>query len=157
MTKNSIFKITTRIIVLLIFAVIYGCDKQCDKQAPQPLSLNFQWINSSNIDIFNNKKEDKDIETFVVTKFDTVRHTLNFRAFKDSTVFYFDALPPLRTILENKLDTFYLKIKETDIDTIVAKIAKIEDPCYSTIYHFTELSYNGKSLSGTDSLYIIKK
>lgn len=143
---------------MLVLLIGYSCDTSCDKNAPTPISLNLQWVNGKGVDVFQaNKKGIDSVKYLVYTKFDTIEKRLPCRIFKDSTLFYFDALPALKLVLANKLDTFYIKVDNSQKDTIVAKAKNINDPCYSAVYHFEKLTYNGQKLSGLDSLYIIQK
>lgn len=143
---------------LLFLLGLYGCNSTDCGDAPAPLSLNFQWVNTQGQDIFSKTNQLRDsVETLVITKFDSIKTKMSYRAFKDSSVFYFDALPTLRKSSTNKQDTFYVKLTAKDTDTIVAIIEKVAIECYTHIYKFKELQYNGEKLSGTDSLYTIKK
>ncbi len=143
--------------ILCGFAI--SCQSDCKENAPLPLSFNLQFVDSQGNDVYYTKVEKTDsLKAFY--KYNRKKQFVSLRATvqkKDSTQYKIDMMPLLREAYKFRLDTVFLSIKSTDIDTVLVRIVKEESECYSTIYRFEKLVFNGRKLSGTDNLYKIEK
>lgn len=152
-----------RYILSFAFLFILGisCQNNCDENAPTPISFNIQWIDDNGADIYYLDKTKKDslIAFYKSVRGDSVRCDLGISVFKkDSTRHFIDVMPLLRKAYFLQLDTVFLGIKKADIDTVVFKLVNEKNDCFSIVYRFENLKYNGKDLNGTDTLYkIVKK
>ncbi|MBS9768520.1 MAG: hypothetical protein KGV44_13415 [Flavobacteriaceae bacterium] len=143
--------------ILCGFAI--SCQSNCEESAPLPLSFNLQFVDKDGNDVYYKKTEKIDsLKAFY--KYNRKKQFVSLRATlqkEDSTQYKIDMMPLLRKAYEFRLDTVFLSIKSTDVDTVLVHIVKQESECYSTIYRFEKLVFNGKKLSGTDNLYKIEK
>lgn len=146
--------------LVLAGILILSCASDCEEGAPPPLSLNVAWVDASGKDLyFAGIYETDSIKGFYYSASRRkIEVPLSVKALsEDSTNYYVNAMPLVRKAYDLQLDTVYISPKSTVVDTVVAAVSSVEDPCYSTIYRFDLLTYNGKPLSGVDTLYRIEK
>lgn len=151
----------SRILFILVsFALLSACKNDCEENAPQPLSLKIQWVNGAGEDMYAAKELNRD-SLFAFYKkvrgIDSVSLSPAIQR-KDSTKYYVDAMPLIRAAFSLQIDTVFIAPKRNkDVDTIVAKLERIENDCFSTVYRFEQLEYNGKKMIQEDGFYKIEK
>ncbi|PVX49369.1 hypothetical protein C7377_1785 [Balneicella halophila] len=147
---------------LLCMFFIISCNNDCEDNPPEPLSFKIQWVDSLGNDMFE-KKGGFDADS-IVSFYNKNRGTVPvdvevIREKVDSNLYYnyIDAMPLVRKAFELQLDSVFLGPDSLDIDTITLKVIREKNDCFSTVYQFVKLKYNGKTLTGVDSLYVIEK
>lgn len=150
------------VIIIFLSGILLSCNNDCEENAPTPLSFKIQWVNNAGQDMYFNKTYIIDslrgyykkprFETEVIVPMKAVKNL------KDTSQYYVDMMPLIRVALSLQLDSVFIAPERGDVDTIVFKLIKEKNDCYSSIYRFETLEYNGKSLiNGIDSPYKIVK
>lgn len=142
-----------------VFFAICACNNDCEENPPKPLSFNIQWVDANGKDAYESKLfAAKDLEAFYKDIRENVKIQLTVSYKKgDSTQRFIDMMPLVRKAYSLKLDSVFIAPNSTDIDTIALKVVNEKNDCFTTIYRFEKLEYNGKKLSGTDTIYKIQK
>lgn len=151
-----------RYILSGIFLLILGiaCQNGCEENAPQPLSFSLQWVDNKGTDIFKSKNYDIDsLTAFYKGARENISVKLDTTSYEEDgeRLNIIDMMPLVRSAFSLQLDTVFVGLKSSYIDTVVLKVVREDNECFSTIYSFERLQYNGKALSGTDVLYKIEK
>ncbi len=147
------------LVILLGGFVATSCQSDCEDNAPKPLSLNIRWVDAKGNDIYTLKEYSTD-SLVAYYNLNKKKETVALKVSQqkdDSSQYYVDAMPLARKAYLLRVDTVFIGVKSTDIDTIVMNILREENDCFSTIYRFEKLRYNTTDLSGTDDFYIIEK
>lgn len=143
---------------LALLSLCVGCQNDCEENAPKPLSFHLQWVDEKGADMYTAEKFEAD-SLFAFYKkergIDSVELTVAQQS--DTTQHYIDVMPLVRKAFSLQIDTVFIAAQATDIDTIILKVVKEENDCFSTSYRFEKLQYNTQTLSGTEELYKIKK
>lgn len=146
---------------VFLLIVSMACQNDCEENAPQPLSFNIQWVDAKGEDIYNSKEYSVDsLVAFYKGARTKVAVKLNFSTQKNgnSTIpNVIDMMPLVREAFYLQLDTVFVGPKSSDIDTVVLKVVREENDCFTTLYRFEKLEYNGTILNGTEALYKIEK
>lgn len=148
---------------ILVFIVaglfIIACKDDCKENPPKPLSFLLHWENSNGEDAYSVNLLEKDsLVAFYKFNHKLQKVDLKVNSLRDDSTFHFvDMMPMIRKVYEIEVDTLFIRSRERDIDTIYMNLVKIESECYSTLYEFKELKYNGKEIEEDNGFYRIKK
>ncbi len=149
-----------RILFVIIGGLLlWACKDDCEENAPLPLSFLLQWQNAKGEDAYTANLFHPDS---LVAYYKYNHKVENFKlqvnlAKEDSTLHFIDLMPMARKMYEINIDTLFIGNQRSDIDTIYMNLVNVPSECFSTLYKFEKLTYNGNTMVEKDGYYRIKK
>lgn len=148
------------LLLLIGLCVAVSCQNDCADNAPPPLGFFLHWQNAKGEDAYTSKLLHKDsLVAFYKYNHKIEKFKLNVDSLKEDSTFHFiNLMPMVRKTYQIDIDTLFIGCENSDIDTIFMNLVKIPNECFSTLYEFKKLTYNGEDIEeDTDGFYKITK